>query len=323
MNINRKFCLTVCLIIFTGENSIYSMHFVNRCFRACSQTAYACLTLIKKNPTISAGTLCIMAFGAMHLVKHRFLHKCALHGRALQYKFWHLLGGKLDPSSPETKRAFLNAVRNNKCWLARQMLDDGIPVNDQSLIQSANSQAFNPKASALHIATLLGHTSMAKMLIDKGADVSLKDSHDKTPLHIAAYSEQNPTISENRIEIARALVKKAPLEEQDDLGYTPLHTAASNGRFEIVTMLLDNGAHIQAKTNADATPLHLAAAAGSAQTVKLLMAKKADRTAPDAQKRTPLDAARTMLKMGHFSMCDDKNTSGTAQAYQQTIELLQ
>ncbi|KAJ1475513.1 ankyrin repeat protein, partial [Baffinella frigidus] len=54
-------------------------------------------------------------------------------------------------------------------------------------------------------------------------------------------------------------------------GATPLHTASENGREEVVKVLLDAGADVEAKTTVGATPLYVAASNGHAGVVRILL----------------------------------------------------
>jgi len=74
----------------------------------------------------------------------------------------------------------------------------------------------------------------------------------------------------------------------DDAGRTPLHLAATHCRTDVILLLLNKGARINAKANGGATPLHLAAQGGCVDAVNLLLAKGAKVNARDDQGRTPL-----------------------------------
>jgi ankyrin repeat protein len=77
----------------------------------------------------------------------------------------------------------------------------------------------------------------------------------------------------------------------DDAGRMPLHLAATHCHTDVVLLLLNKGAKVNAKAAGGATPLHLAAQAGCVDVVNLLLAKGAKVNARDDQKRTPLDRA--------------------------------
>lgn len=72
---------------------------------------------------------------------------------------------------------------------------------------------------------------------------------------------------------------------------TPLHYASQNGHRDIVDLLLDKKAQIEAKDAYQATPLHFAARCGHRDIVRLLFHEKADIEAKEHYQRTPLHLA--------------------------------
>jgi ankyrin repeat protein len=60
------------------------------------------------------------------------------------------------------------------------------------------------------------------------------------------------------------------------LGWTPLHWGASEGSVEIVRLLADAGADLNAVDAQGFTPLHLAVTRNNADVVRLLLDRKAD-----------------------------------------------
>lgn len=56
---------------------------------------------------------------------------------------------------------------------------------------------------------------------------------------------------------------------------TPLHVAAKWGKANMVALLLDRGANIEAKTRDGLTPLHCAARSGHEQVVDMLLERGA------------------------------------------------
>jgi len=77
----------------------------------------------------------------------------------------------------------------------------------------------------------------------------------------------------------------------DDAGLTPLHLAASYCHTNVMLLLLDKGAWIDARAKGGITPLHIAAQEGCADAVNLLLMKGADINARDDQGNTPLKRA--------------------------------
>jgi ankyrin repeat protein len=79
------------------------------------------------------------------------------------------------------------------------------------------------------------------------------------------------------------------IDIKDVNGYTPLHNAIIKGNIEIVKLLLDKGAHINARDNHfNETPLFIAAKTGKQKIVELLLEKGADVTISDKNNYTPL-----------------------------------
>ena len=154
-------------------------------------------------------------------------------------------------------------------------------------------------------------------LIDQGADVnSTHRFGDKTPLHIAAWSDN--------FFIAELLIKNgADINAEDKFNGTPLHFAAWNNSLQVARLLISHGADIEAFTQPGpftrqrpgenvisgvfpgfgfmggffhhvypgSRPLHFAMHAKSQSVAALLVNRGADTGAKDAMDRTPLDIA--------------------------------
>ena len=82
-------------------------------------------------------------------------------------------------------------------------------------------------------------------------------------------------------------------EDTPGYGGTPLHIAVLSDQEEVVEILLENGANIEAKAadSYGATALHWAAAAGNVDMVQLLVEAGANCNAEDTVGATPLDTA--------------------------------
>uniref|UniRef100_A0A8C7AK74 Ankyrin repeat domain 65 n=1 Tax=Neovison vison TaxID=452646 RepID=A0A8C7AK74_NEOVI len=89
------------------------------------------------------------------------------------------------------------------------------------------------------------------VLLDHGADPSLKDRHSRSALHRAAAGGHLPAVQ-------LLAAWGAEVDARDSLGLTPLHHAARGGHAEVASHLLDRGAQVNAAGWLHKTPLHLA-----------------------------------------------------------------
>ncbi len=80
-------------------------------------------------------------------------------------------------------------------------------------------------------------------------------------------------------------------DPHDDLDNNALYQATQLGNTDIVQILLDKGANIEAKTKYGHTPLHIASAQGGTEIIQLLLSKNANKEAKDKNRSTPLHIA--------------------------------
>lgn len=136
----------------------------------------------------------------------------------------------------------------------------------------------------LHIAALYGQSTIAELLIRKGARVDARDAEGRPPLYDAI------TVAD-RLMVELLIKEGADLKIRDARGRSPLHYAATAGYRDIAELLISHGAEVDAKDSGALTPLHLAASNGHVEVGELLIAKGADLQAENSQGRTPLLAA--------------------------------
>ncbi|RYP27389.1 hypothetical protein DL767_007708 [Monosporascus sp. MG133] len=136
----------------------------------------------------------------------------------------------------------------------------------------------------IQLASDNGHVEVVKLLLEKGADWTIRDSNGWTPLSVASDSGQ--------VEVVKLLLEKgADWSIRDSDGWTPLYAAAYNGHVEVVKLLLEKGADWSIRDSDGWTPLNIASDSGHVEVVKLLLEKGADWTIPNNNGRIPLHAA--------------------------------
>ncbi|KAE9546654.1 hypothetical protein FO519_010134, partial [Halicephalobus sp. NKZ332] len=131
------------------------------------------------------------------------------------------------------------------------------------------------------------------VLTDDG-DVYTRDEKERTPLHIAAINGD--------LTAAKVLIEKDPrlINTTDINHWYPIHQAASNGKCDIISLLIDNGADVDAKgrySNNDlsvppsTTALHWAARKGHIECARTLLMKGANINHQDYTGYTALHSA--------------------------------
>ncbi len=93
-------------------------------------------------------------------------------------------------------------------------------------------------------------------------------------------------------EVVNLLLEKgANIEAKNKFGYTALHLAAYFGELEVATALIEKEENKKEVNQNQKTPLHLAAQEGHAAIVNLLLEKGANIEAEDKYGKTPLHLA--------------------------------
>lgn len=111
--------------------------------------------------------------------------------------------------------------------------------------------------TALHLASYFGGADAARRLLEGGADPNAVAGNPMrvTPLHSAVSARREDVI-------VLLLEAGADPNVRQQAGWTPLHGAAHNGHLSVVDRLLDAGADPSAASDDGRTPLDMAEEAG-------------------------------------------------------------
>jgi ankyrin repeat protein len=123
----------------------------------------------------------------------------------------------------------------------------------------------------------------AALLANPKTDIEIQDKAGENALMMAALGGD--------LEFVNLLIAKDA--EVNKKGWAPLHYAAANGHDDIVKVLLDHSAYVDAGSPNGTTPLMMAARGGHVSTVKLLLDNGADLTVKNQIGMTALDFAKT------------------------------
>ena len=209
---------------------------------------------------------------------------------------------------------------------AEQLLNNGADVNEH------NSAGYTP----LHLAAAKGRLEMAQLLLDHGAEINALEGLGLTPLHLAVQNRQPEMVALlvsryantelqgkafgmtgeavspldlaavlGETASARILIEqgKADLASRTSMSkHTPLHAAAEADNSEVVALLLESGAQVDARDTYGETPLHYAAREGAVQSARLLIAAGADINAKNENGSTPMTFAVNQHNEGIISL---------------------
>lgn len=136
--------------------------------------------------------------------------------------------------------------------------------------------------NTLVTAARVGDVNRVKVELANGTDVNSPDpASGRTALMWAAR--------ENKVEVIPVLLEaKAALDAKDRVGKAPLALASENGALEAATLLIAAGADVNARDNLQGSPLLWAAGLGTPATVRLLLDKGAEINIRDTNGMTPL-----------------------------------
>ena len=168
---------------------------------------------------------------------------------------------------------FFIAVRNDDASAVRALLKRGFDAN-----------THGPNGlPGLTLALREPSPKVAQALLDwPSTDIEARNAEDESPLMIAALKGER-AIAEKLIARDAAVNKT---------GWTPLHYAATGGHLELIRLLLDHSAYIDAESPNGSTPLMMAARYGAIDGARLLLEEGADPTLKNEQGLSAADFAR-------------------------------
>lgn len=111
----------------------------------------------------------------------------------------------------------------------------------------------NAGVSPLALAATRGHALMVSLLLECGADPELVSGDGKTTMFYA--------VAQNRLEVVEVLLEAgvdASALVHPEMGLTGLHIAAARGKVEMITLLAEYGAEVEAGDKHSRTALHFA-----------------------------------------------------------------
>ena len=135
----------------------------------------------------------------------------------------------------------------------------------------------------LHVALQEPSLKVATVLMDwEKTTVESRNAADESPLMLASLKGLLPVV-------VKLIQRGADVNKP---GWAPLHYAATRGHLEVMNVLLENHAYIDAASPNGSTPLMMAAMYGTPSAVKLLLEAGADPSLKNIQGLTAIDFAQ-------------------------------
>jgi ankyrin repeat protein len=143
--------------------------------------------------------------------------------------------------------------------LAKKLVEKGADVNARATREFQDGYRYAAYVSRIGATPLLMaarvcDAELMAFLIEKGADVNAASADGMTPFMAAAGNGIRSPNEDGMDDDAPAAVKllldtgKVDVNQTDKRGWAPLHGAAYRGNLQVIQMLVDHGARLDAKT---------------------------------------------------------------------------
>ena len=164
-----------------------------------------------------------------------------------------------------------------------------VNMDNASAVAELLSKGFDPNTLsesgqvALYIAMREGSPKVAAVLLaSPRLNIDAANAAGETPLMMAAL--------QGRLDWARKLIDRGAKVQKP--GWSPVHYAATGPSTELLAMLLDRGADINARAPDMSTPLMMAVSFGPEDSVKLLVRRGAEKSYINERDVTAAELAR-------------------------------
>jgi ankyrin repeat protein len=190
----------------------------------------------------------------------------------IRYALYLLVLIQFSVSHAGSYENYFLAIEKDNATLVSALLQRGFDPNTVNPKGQHGLLIALRESSLKVVDVLLAHT---------GTDIEVRTPQDESPLMLAALKGLTDVCE-------RLIARDADINKP---GWTPLHYAATGGHIEIIQLLLDHHAYIDAASPNGSTPLMMAAMYGSPSAVKLLLEAGADVTVKNSLGLTAVDFA--------------------------------
>lgn len=142
-------------------------------------------------------------------------------------------------TGPSGYRPLMHATLRGHVEAVRLLLRSGVHVNAKDA----------KKRTALHHAVISGQVTVTQILLEYGASADMEDVQGESVLHIAAESGNLP-ITEQVLGRSKNIDSRCRKPQSRMSGSTALHYASRNGHVNVMQLLLDKDAELDATNSA-------------------------------------------------------------------------
>ncbi|XP_077937329.1 histone-lysine N-methyltransferase EHMT2 isoform X2 [Gasterosteus aculeatus] len=208
--------------------------------------------------------------------KRSALHAAAQRGLLEVCYILTQAGAQVNAQDKDRRTPLLEAIINNHIEVAHYLIQNGASV------YHVEEDGY----TGLHHAAKLGNLEIVNMLLETGqVDVNAQDSGGWTPI---IWSAEHKHVDVIKVLLNRG----ADVTISDKELNVCLHWAAYAGNVEIAEMVLNSGCSLASVNMHGDTPLHIAAREGYLECVTLFLSRGADIDIVNREGDTPLSLAR-------------------------------
>ena len=150
-----------------------------------------------------------------------------------------------------------------------------------------DAQANTKHSTPLHLASYFGGFKVARLLLDRGVNINVRDKECRTPLH-KVLTDLSNAMADYFVDGVRFLLDHgADVEAEDGDHSTPLHVISAYGNAKAARLLLEHGANVDAVDVNHSTPLHVASQHGNVEALRLLLEHGANIHVRNKKDQTP------------------------------------
>ena len=147
--------------------------------------------------------------------------------------------------------------------IATFLLEHGADVDAENTTRNS---------TALHYASYTGWVKAAQLMLERGADIHVRNYRGQTPLHRLVYNlHDSGGDTDHFLDAMRCLLEYgADIDALDNDHATPLHLTSYSGCFKAARLLLERGANVHLQDYKGRTPFQVAEAEGWEAMTELL-----------------------------------------------------